>query len=83
MGILQVDWWMAQSVNCYLTWVQARHSCQSHSTCVASHSTRCQILPPRIQVGNGQCVSVLFIIPVSIDVHRHIFEIYTLVSEIH
>ena len=26
---------------------------------------------------------VLFIIPVIIDVHRHRFEIYTLVSEIH
>ena len=37
----------------------------------------------RIQVGNGQCVSVLFIIPVIIDVNRHTFEIYTLVSEIH
>ena len=37
----------------------------------------------RIQVGNGQFVSVLFIIPVIIDVHRHKFEIYTLVSEIH
>ena len=37
----------------------------------------------RIQVGNGQCVSVLFIIPVIIDVHRDRFEIYTLVSEIH
>ena len=37
----------------------------------------------RIQVGNGQCVSVLFIIPVIIDVHRHRFKIYTLVSEIH
>ena len=28
-------------------------------------------------------MSVLFIIPVIIDVHRHRFEIYTLVSEIH
>ena len=37
----------------------------------------------RIQVGNGQCVSILFIIPVIIDVHRHRFEIYTLISEIH
>ena len=37
----------------------------------------------RIQVGNGQCVSVLFIIPVIIEVHGHIFEIYTLVPEIH
>ena len=37
----------------------------------------------RIQLGNGQCVSILFIIPVIIDVHRHRFEIYTLVAEIH
>ena len=37
----------------------------------------------RIQVGNGHCVSILFIIPVIIDVHRHRFEIDTLVSEIH
>ena len=37
----------------------------------------------RIQVGNGQYVSVLFIIPVIIDVHGHRFKMYTLVSEIH
>ena len=37
----------------------------------------------RIQVGNGQCISVLFIIPVIIEVHGHRFEIYTLVSELH
>ena len=37
----------------------------------------------RIQVGNGHFVSVLFIIPVIIDVHRHRFEINTLVSAIH
>ena len=37
----------------------------------------------RIPVGNGQCISLLFIIPVIIDVHGHRFEIYTLVSEIH
>ena len=36
-----------------------------------------------IQVGNGQCVCVLFIISVIIDVHGHGFEIYTLVPEIH
>ena len=35
------------------------------------------------QVGNGQCISVLFIIPVIIEVHSQRFEIYTLVSEIH
>ena len=37
----------------------------------------------RIQVGNGQCVSVLFILPVIVDIHGYRFEIYTLVSEIH
>ena len=37
----------------------------------------------RIQVGTGQFVSVLLIIPVIIDIHGHKFEIYTLVSEIH
>ena len=37
----------------------------------------------RIQVGSGQYVIVLFVIPVIIDIHRHRFEIFTLVSEIH
>ena len=37
----------------------------------------------RIQVGNGQFVRVLFMIPVIIDIHGHTFQIYTLVSEIH
>ena len=37
----------------------------------------------RIRVGNGQYISVLFIIPVIIDIHRHRFEIFTLVSKIH
>ena len=37
----------------------------------------------RIQVGNGQYIGVLFVIPVIIDVHGHRFEIYMLVSEIH
>ena len=37
----------------------------------------------RIQVGNGQFVSVLFIFLVMVDIHGHRFEIYTLVPEIH
>ena len=37
----------------------------------------------RIQVGNGQYVTVLFVIPIIIDIHGHRFEIYPLVSEIH
>ena len=37
----------------------------------------------RIQVGNGQYVSVLFIILVFIEIAGHRFKIYMLVSEIH
>ena len=37
----------------------------------------------RIQVGNGQYIGVLFVIPVIVNVHGHRFEIFTLVSEIH
>ena len=37
----------------------------------------------RIQVENGQYISVLFVIPVIIDIHRHRFQIFTLVSKIH
>ena len=36
----------------------------------------------KIQVGNDQFISVLFVIPVIIEVYGHRFEIYTLVSEI-
>ena len=37
----------------------------------------------KIQIRNGQCIGVLFIIPVIVEIHGHRFEIYTLVSEIH
>ena len=37
----------------------------------------------RIQVGNGQFVSVLFIISIIVDMHEHRFKIHTLVSEMH
>ena len=37
----------------------------------------------RIQVGNGQYVGVLFIIPVIMTIQGHRFKIFTLVSEIH
>ena len=36
-----------------------------------------------ILVGNGQCVGVLFVIPVVINLQGHCFEVYTLVTEIH
>ena len=37
----------------------------------------------RIQVGNGQYIGVLFIIPVIMTIQSHKFKIFTLVSEIH
>ena len=36
-----------------------------------------------IQVGNGQCIGILFIIPVIVEIQGHRFKIYTLVSEIY
>ena len=63
--------------------MQANHLLQNHSTYIVNHSILCQNLLPRHKVGNGQFISVLFVIPVIIEVLRHRFEIYTLVSEIH
>ena len=37
----------------------------------------------RIQVGNGQYVSICFVIPIIVDIHGHRFKVFTLVSEIH
>ena len=36
-----------------------------------------------IQVGNGQYVNILFVVPIIIEISGHRFEIYTLVSKIH
>ena len=55
-----------------------------YMSCKALHSLlKFASKTQRIQVGNGHCVSVLFVIPVIIDVHGHRLEIYTLLSEIH
>ena len=37
----------------------------------------------RIQVGHGQYVSILFVIPIIVDIHSHRFGVCTLVSKIH
>ena len=37
----------------------------------------------RVQIGSGQYVGVLFVIPVIMTIQNHRFEIFTLVSEIH
>ena len=60
---------------------------QVNYSCLKSHSLCCKSLhslpkfaskTQRIQVGNGQYVSVLFIVPIIIDRHGHRFEIYIL-----
>ena len=37
----------------------------------------------RIKVGNGQYVSIRFVILIVVNISGHMFEIYTLASEIH
>ena len=37
----------------------------------------------RIQIGNGQYIDVMFVIPLIVDIHGHRFEIFNLVLEIH
>ena len=58
---------------------------KSHYLCCKSlHSLpKFTLKTQRIQVANGQYVSVLFVIPIIMDIHGHRIEIYTLVSKIH
>ena len=82
----QENYWMVQNVK--LCWMQVPQSptCQSLTICNAKlymHYQNFLLTCKKIQVGNGQYVSVLFVISVIIDIHRHRFEIFTLVSEIH
>ena len=57
---------------------------KSYMCCKSLHSLpKLASKTQRIQVGNDQFVSVLFIIPVIVDTHGHRFEIYTLVSDLH
>ena len=66
-------------------------TCASKSCMSKSYYMRCKSLhllakfstTQRIQVGNGQYVVVLFVIPVIIDIYGHRFEVFTLVAEIH
>ena len=62
------------------------HTCRSHTIRGARLYMHCPNFSSntqRIQVGNEQYISVLFVIPVIVDIHRHRFEIFTLVSKIH
>ena len=76
---------MDQNVRYY--WIQelANHLHPSHIICAANpyiYNQNLHTKIQRIQVGNGQFISVLFIMPIIIDIHCNRFEIYTLVSEI-
>ena len=64
----------------------ASPSCENHFICSVVHSTLYQNLlqkHKRYKLKMVNVFSVLFIIPVIIDIHGHRFKIYTLVSEIH
>ena len=56
----------------YYTWCKSLHG-------LSKFASRTQW----VQVGNGQYIAGLFVIPVIVDVHGHRFEVFTLVSEIH
>ena len=58
---------------------------KSHYLCCRSlHSLpKFTSISQRIQVGNGQYVSVLFVILIIVDIHGHRFEVYVIGSEIH
>ena len=61
------------------------HTCQNPTICdvkLYMHYPS-SLQTHKAKVGNGQYVSVLFVIPVIIDIHGHRFKIFTLVSEIH
>ena len=52
--------------------------------CKSLHSlTKFTSTTTRLQVGNGQYVGVLFVIPVIMTIQNHRFEIFMLVSGIH
>ena len=56
----------------------------NHLRCKSLHSLpKFASKTHRIQVGNGQYISVLFIIPIVIDIHGYRFEILTFISEVH
>ena len=78
---------LMDGTECQLLDTQVNNSFMSKSRylcCKSLHSLlKFASKTERIQVENGQFVSVLFIIPIIIDIHGHRFEIYTLVSEIH
>ena len=67
------------------TGVSKSYMSKSHYLhCTSLHSlSKFASKTPRIQVCNGQYVSILFVIPIIIDIHDYRFEIYTLVSKIH
>ena len=59
--------------------------CKSHYLhCKSLHSLpKFASKTQSIQVGDGQYVGILFVIPIIVDIHGHRFKVYTLVAEIH
>ena len=76
---------MEQNVRYYWIQEQANHSCPNHIIYNANpyiHYHNLLLKCKKIQVGNGQSNSIIFIILIVTDIHSHRFEIFTLVSEI-
>ena len=66
--------------------MQVNHICPNHFICEAGHFTHYKNLhqlPKESKWVMGQYLAVPFIVPVIIEVHEQIFEVFTLVSEIH
>ena len=68
-----------------VTGVSKSFTSKSHYLCCKSlHSLSKSVSKTqRIQVGNGQYVSILFVIPIIINIYGHRSKIYIIVSEIH
>ena len=76
---------MVQDVRYCKTLELVNHLCLNPNIYIVNHSTHYQSASKmqRIQGGNGQYVSVLFIISLITNVCGHRFEVYTLVSKMH
>ena len=72
---------LLDGTKCQLLWdTGARKSFMSKSfymQCKSLHTLpKFAATMQKIQVGNGQCIRILFIIPVIVEIHGHRFEIY-------
>ena len=70
---------MVLDVKYVWTQEQVNPLCLKHITGASPYINYHILYHNNIEIGNGQYVYALFIIPVIIDTHGHIFELYALV----